>query len=481
MPFGRIESWIHEAVALFSADASIKKSLCKLGVELAETHTLEEALLLRPQFAAAMKSAGASDEQFRKDWARVLYKYAYPGANSCDGDYWMRAPDGVSVIRDKSRSSEIKGRRRSTQILPAPIHEEPADVAPIHEGLDVATLAKHAAVAIDKGQHVRVLVCGPSGCGKTSLTVDLVQMLMDDDETLLVKIVSGSDNAADFSVLTQAGADFADWNDGTALREIVEAQQASPKSNLIVIIDDVAIVAAGGKVLNEIFVNGRHFKCSVILLSQQANNLASPIVRGNLNFFIFGGLNGDQIQHVYKAIGLPVEVISKKTFTTWAYNSTGAPDHGFGVHIVTLKKETPIFLLKLDKHAEIDVGPAGAGGRNPAAKLAAVTEASNSQEMSQLEEPLFTIEGLLAEKEALMAENLDLQIEKSKMQTEMATYKSAIAAKGEIGTLQLEIAKLKSLIKAVFKNNGADVLLKMADQPANVKPVLDELRAIARE
>lgn len=59
------------------------------------------------------------------------------------------------------------------------------------------------------------------------------------------------------------------------------------------------MAVAGDKTQNEIFTNGRHYGCNVILISQQANNLASPIVKGNLN--IFGGLNGDQILHVHKA------------------------------------------------------------------------------------------------------------------------------------------------------------------------------------
>ena len=46
---------------------------------------------------------------------------------------------------------------------------------------------------------------------------------------------------------------------------------------VLLLIDDVAVAGAGDKTLNEIFTNGRQFGCNVILISQQANNLASPL------------------------------------------------------------------------------------------------------------------------------------------------------------------------------------------------------------
>ena len=90
----------------------------------------------------------------------------------------------------------------------------------------------------------------------------------------------------DFEHLTDLGAAFQDWDEGESLRRAVETKKASPDSNQLIILDDVAIAAARDKVLEDIFVNGRHYGCSVILLSQQANNLASPIVKGSLNFFL---------------------------------------------------------------------------------------------------------------------------------------------------------------------------------------------------
>ena len=158
--------------------------------------------------------------------------------------------------------------------------------------------------ALEGPQKLRALVCGPAGSGKTSLAVEIVRFLMDDSD-LRVLIISGSSNEADFEHLTDLGAAFQDWDEGESLRRAVETKKASPDSNQLIILDDVAIAAARDKVLEDIFVNGRHYGCSVILLSQQANNLASPIVKGNLNFFIFGGLNGDQIELVRKSIGLP--------------------------------------------------------------------------------------------------------------------------------------------------------------------------------
>ena len=274
--------------------------------------------------------------------------------------------------------------------------------------------------ALEGPQKLRALVCGPAGSGKTSLAVEIVRFLMVDDSDLRVLIISGSSNEADFEHLTDLGAAFLDWDEGESLRRAVETKKASPDSNQLIILDDVALAAARDKVLEDIFVNGRHYGCSVILLSQQANNLASPIVKGNLNFFIFGGLNGDQIELVRKSIGLPNEILPKKDFAAWAYKNTGAPDHGFGVHIVTLKKESPIFLLKSERRVEkpkladtyrlgggggAAAGPAAAGGGLP--RLAAVVEVSNSQETALMSPGVLPSEDYAS----LLAENASLQVE----------------------------------------------------------------------
>ena len=215
----------------------------------------------------------------------MLYKYAFPGVGACDGDYWLRAADGVGVIRDKSRKSEVKSRRRSTQIV-LPVFEEPVAPVEIHKEIDAETVAAQMARALEGPQKLRALVCGPAGSGKTSLAVKIVRFLMVDDSDLRVLIISGSSNEVDFEHLTDLGAAFQDWDEGESLRRAVETKKASPGSNQLIILDDVAIAAARDKVLEDIFVNGRHYGCSVILLSQQANNLASPIVKGNLNFFL---------------------------------------------------------------------------------------------------------------------------------------------------------------------------------------------------
>ena len=283
--FGREESWSQEVAAALSAESGIKLALCKLGLELAASHSHDEALSLRPHFVAAMRAAGAPEDLIRKKWARVLYKYAFPGVGACDGDYWLRAADGVSVIRDKSRKGEVKSRRRSTQIV-LPVFEEPAAPVEIHKEIDAEAVAAQMARALEGPQKLRALVCGPAGSGKTSLAVEIVRFLMVDDSDLRVLIISGSSNEADFEHLTDLGAAFLGWDEGESLRRAVEAKKASPDSNLLIILDDVALAAARDKVLEDIFVNGRHYGCSVILLSQQANNLASPIVKGSLIFFL---------------------------------------------------------------------------------------------------------------------------------------------------------------------------------------------------
>ena len=444
-----------EVAAALSAEAGIKMVLCTLGLELAASHSHDEALSLRPQFVAAMRAAGANEDTIRKNWARVLYKYAFPGVGACDGDYWLRAADGVGVIRDKSRKSEVKSRRRSTQIA-LPVFEEPVAPVEIHKEIDAETVAAQMARALEGPQKLRALVCGPAGSGKTSLAVEIVRFLMVDDSDLRVVIISGSSNEADFEHLTDLGAAFQDWDEGESLRRAVETKKASPDSNQLIILDDVAIAAARDKVLEDIFVNGRHYGCSVILLSQQANNLASPIVKGNLNFFIFGGLNGDQIELVRKSIGLPNEILPKKDFAAWAYNNTGAPDHGFGVHIVTLKKESPIFLLKSERRVEkpkpadtyrlgggggAAAGPAAAGGGLP--RLAAVVEVSNSQETALMSPGMLPSEDYAS----LLAENASLQVELFKIKGLLKSLYSEKAADSE-KALEAEV-ELRKIAESV--------------------------------
>ena len=160
--------------------------------------------------------------------------------------------------------------------------------------------------------------------------------------------------------------------------------------SLLLVLDDIAVVGAGDKALNEVFVNGRHFNCSVVLLSQQSNNLASTIVRNNSNVLIWGGLNGEQTDLVRKAIGLPTEVLSKREFGAWSFQNTGAPEHQFAVHFVSKKKEMPLILTKVAVDqprlmlrgavSNAGAGGGGGGGGGGGASLAAVAEASFSQE-----------------------------------------------------------------------------------------------------
>ena len=48
-----------EVAAALSAESGIKMVLCTLGLELAASHSHDEALSLRPHFVAAMRAAGA--------------------------------------------------------------------------------------------------------------------------------------------------------------------------------------------------------------------------------------------------------------------------------------------------------------------------------------------------------------------------------------------------------------------------------------
>ena len=141
-----------------------------------------------------------------------------------------------------------------------------------------------------------------------------------------------------------------------------------------------------------------------------------------------------------KSIGLPNEILPKKDFAAWAYKKTGAPDHGFGVHIVTLKKESPIFLLKSERRVEkpkladtyrlgggggAAAGPAAAGGGLP--RLAAVVEVSNSQETALMSPGMLPSEDYAS----LLAENASLQVELFKIKGLLKLLYSEKAADSE--------------------------------------------------
>ena len=61
------ESWSQEVAGALSAESGIKMVLCTLGLELAASHSHDEAQGLRPHFVAAMRAAGANEDTIRKN------------------------------------------------------------------------------------------------------------------------------------------------------------------------------------------------------------------------------------------------------------------------------------------------------------------------------------------------------------------------------------------------------------------------------
>ena len=136
---------------------------------------------------------------------------------------------------------------------------------------------------------------------------------------------------------------------------------------------------------------------------------------------------------------------------SWAYENTGVPDHGFGVHFVAEKREIPLyrFVLEGPKVAAPAPAPAPApvrcpSGSNAAAGVGAsglgrVSVMSPMAEASQEEKsPGFSaggvlhaeISGLKAELESEKAANIALQLEVHERDTDIAKIKAAIKIVG---------------------------------------------------
>jgi hypothetical protein len=140
-----LKSCFQDIAAALSVESGIKMVLCKRGLELAALCSHDKAWGLYPPYLAAMRVSGVNEHTISKNWERLKYKYVFPGIDSVNGEYWMRAADGVGVIRDKSPRY---GLLRQAW---APLIEEPAaETAPTHKEIDVKAVAVQMARALKK-------------------------------------------------------------------------------------------------------------------------------------------------------------------------------------------------------------------------------------------------------------------------------------------------------------------------------------------
>ena len=91
-------AFVDKLVDLCGAAERIETHLAAAGREMEANFTREEAEGLKKEFGAKVKAAGGGADLAYKWWARIIYKYAWPGSSSCDGHFWKRAADGSIAI-----------------------------------------------------------------------------------------------------------------------------------------------------------------------------------------------------------------------------------------------------------------------------------------------------------------------------------------------------------------------------------------------
>ena len=223
---------------------------------------------------------------------------------------------------------------------------------------------------------LRGLLLGPSGSGKTLALVDLLIRLYKgcwariyvfspsvdvDSAWLPVKKYVEETLAVDPK---KEKCFFSEWDAG-ALKEIVDQQrklieyQKDQKNKklhgICIIVDDFADdprimhaaggAAAGGSMLNTLFVRGRHL-CISTLVSSQKLRLVSSTIRVNLQFLCVWRLRN---QHELESLLEEVSAVyDKKTLLQMYQMATDEP-YSFWYILLTSKRREDMFFLRFEQ------------------------------------------------------------------------------------------------------------------------------------
>ena len=88
------------------------------------------------------------------------------------------------------------------------------------------------------------------------------------------------------------------------------------RQHVLVVLDDVLSdkSAVRSEMVERIFALGRHATISVLIASQVANIVLSPVMKQNSDMILWSRLNKVQLQHIWEA----TNGLSLKAFTRWA-------------------------------------------------------------------------------------------------------------------------------------------------------------------
>lgn len=107
------------------------------------------------------------------------------------------------------------------------------------------------------------------------------------------------------------------------------ADYAATPHTLLVLDDVLGGEADRARCVQAVFTRGRHVKLSCILISQVANHVVTPIIRGNCDSILFSVLNRAQMKTVRECF--PGDRPTEREFMAWVSKHVGR-DFAFGVH-----------------------------------------------------------------------------------------------------------------------------------------------------
>ena len=263
---------------------------------------------------------------------------------------------------------------------------------------------------------LRGLLLGPSGSGKTLALVDmLIRLYKGCWARIYVFSPSVDVDSAWLPVKKYVeetlGVDpkkeqcfYSEWDAG-ALKEIVDQQrklieyQKSQKNKklhgICIIVDDFADdprimhaaggAAAGGSMLNTLFVRGRHL-CISTLASSQKLRLVSSTIRVNLQFLCVWRLRN---QHELECLLEEVSAVyDKKTLMQMYHLATDDP-YSFWYLLLTSKRREDMFFMRFEKRLIPNLGNSKDGPSSGRRSLPQSLPASGS-EVASLHETIKT-------------------------------------------------------------------------------------------
>ena len=252
---------------------------------------------------------------------------------------------------------------------------------------------------------LRGLLLGPSGSGKTLALVDmLIRIYKGCWARIYVFSPSVDVDSAWLPVKKYVeqglGVDpkkeqcfYSEWDPG-ALKEIVDQQrklieyQKGQKDKklhgICIIVDDFADdprimhaaggAAAGGSMLNTLFVRGRHL-CISTLVSSQKLRLVSSTIRVNLQFLCVWRLRN---QHELESLLEEVSAVyDKKTLMQMYHLATDEP-YSFWYILLTAKRREDMFFMRFEKrlipNASANLADTSKDGSRPTAGRAGLPQ-----------------------------------------------------------------------------------------------------------